>query len=71
MDNQSMDTKNPRNIGILLGVLYGISIRIIWDIDALKEYADLVSATFMFLVPLVIGFIRVHYELSRIFRMAR
>ena len=64
MDNKSMDTKHPKNIGILLGVLYGISIRIIWDIDALKEYAGLVTATFMFLVPLAIGFIRVHYELK-------
>ena len=59
-----MTLNEPKNIGILLGVLYGISIRIIWDIEALKDYAGLVTATFMFLVPLVIGFIRVHYELK-------
>jgi hypothetical protein len=59
-----MDTKDPKKIGILLGVLYGISIRIVLDIEALKDYADLVSATFMFMVPFVIGFIRVHYELK-------
>ena len=31
-----MTPNEPKNIGILLGVLYGISIRIIWDIEALK-----------------------------------
>lgn len=57
-----MDPKHPKNLGIILGVLYGISLRILWDIDAFQDIGGLVTLSFMFLVPFVIGFIRIHFE---------
>jgi len=57
-----MNLSHPRNLGILLGVLYGISIRLVLELDQLKEIGELVSMSFMFLVPFVIGFIRIYFE---------
>jgi hypothetical protein len=57
-----MSFNNPKYIGILLGVLYGISIRILWDLELLKSFGGLVTISFMFFVPAVIGFIRVYFE---------
>lgn len=57
-----MNPKHPKYIGIVLGVLYGLSIRIMWELDAFRNLGELVSASFMFVVPFVIGFIRIHFE---------
>ena len=57
-----MNSKTPQRIGIALGVLYGIAIRLLWELDELNEWGGLVTISFMFLVPFVIGYIRVHYE---------
>lgn len=57
-----MTSKHPKYIGIILGVLYGLSLRLLWEIEGLKDFGGLVTATFMFLVPFVIGFIRIHFE---------
>lgn len=58
-----MSFNNPKHIGIFLGVLYGILARILLDIEFLKDYVNLVSVSFVFFVPFVIGFIRIHFEL--------
>jgi hypothetical protein len=59
-----MNKDLPRNIGILLAVIYGVSLRVLFELNTLKEYAEIVSITFMFLVPFVIGYIRIHFELK-------
>jgi hypothetical protein len=59
-----MNLKNPRNVGILLGVLYGISIRLLLELNLFNEIGDLVSISFMFLVPFAIGFIRIYFEMK-------
>ncbi|NIB45235.1 hypothetical protein HBA55_37030 [Pseudomaricurvus alkylphenolicus] len=57
-----MNTKLPKYIGIILGVLYGLSIRVLWELDVLRNLGGVVTVSFMFFVPFVIGFIRVHFE---------
>lgn len=57
-----MNPKHPKYIGIILGVLYGLSFRVLWDIEALHDFGGLVTISFMFLVPFAIGFIRIHFE---------
>lgn len=57
-----MNPKHPKYIGIILGVLYGLSIRLLWEIEGLRNVGGLVTATFMFFVPLAIGYIRIFFE---------
>lgn len=57
-----MNPKSPKYIGIFLGVLYGLSLRLLWEIEALEHIGTLVTVSFMFFVPFVIGFIRIHFE---------
>jgi hypothetical protein len=57
-----MNPKHPKYIGIILGVLYGISLRLLWEVEALRDFGGLVTVSFMFFVPFVIGFIRIHFE---------
>lgn len=60
--NLSSVISSPKKLGIMLGVLYGLSIRLIWELDHLKGIGELVTMTFMFGVPFVVGFIRIYYE---------
>lgn len=56
---------NPKTLsytGIILGVLYGLSVRILGEMRVVEEYGAIVTISFMFIVPFVIGFIRVHFE---------
>ncbi len=57
-----MNTYFPKYLGIALGVIYGLSIRLLWELEALSNIGGLVTASFMFLVPCVIGFIRIYFE---------
>ncbi len=57
-----MNPKHPKYIGIILGVLYGLSFRLFWGSEAFRDVGGLVTASFMFFVPFVIGFIRIHFE---------
>lgn len=57
-----MNPKHPKYIGIILGVLYGILLRIWWEAEAFHGFGGLVTISFMFFVPFVIGFIRIHFE---------
>lgn len=57
-----MNPKHPKYIGIILGVLYGLSLRLLWEVEALRDVGGLVTVSFMFFVPFVIGFIRIHFE---------
>ena len=57
-----MNPKHPKYIGIILGVLYGLSLRVLWEVEALRDIGGLVTISFMFFVPFVIGFIRIHFE---------
>lgn len=57
-----MNPQHPKYIGIFLGVLYGLSLRLLWEAEALRNVGRLVTVSFMFLVPFVIGFIRIHFE---------
>ncbi len=57
-----MNPKHPKYIGIFLGVLYGLSLRLLWEVDAFRDIGGLVTISFMFFVPFVIGFIRIHFE---------
>jgi hypothetical protein len=59
-----MNVSHPRNLGILLGVLYGISIRLALEVDIFNGIGELVSISFMFLVPFAIGFIRIYFEVK-------
>lgn len=52
----------PMFIGLTFGVLYGLSIRILWGLEGMKNIGGLVTFSFMVLVPFAVGFIRVHYE---------
>jgi hypothetical protein len=57
-----MNPKHPKYIGIILGVLYGLSLRILWEVEFLRDLGGLVTVSFLFFVPFVIGFIRIHFE---------
>lgn len=57
-----MNPKHPKYIGIILGVLYGLSIRVYWELEGNVNIGGVVTASFLFLVPFVIGFIRIHFE---------
>lgn len=57
-----MNPKHPKYIGIILGVLYGLSLRLLWEVEALRDFGGLVTVSFMFIVPFVIGYIRIHFE---------
>jgi hypothetical protein len=57
-----MKNFSPKHIGIFLGVLYGIIIRILWELEQLNGIGGLVTFSFMFIVPFVIGFIRIYFE---------
>lgn len=59
-----MNLNHPKNLGIFLGVLYGISIRLVMDLEVYETLGDLVSISFMFLVPFAIGFIRIYFEVK-------
>ena len=59
-----MNLTHPKNLGILLGVLYGISIRLFLEFEFFKWVGDLVSISFMFFVPYAIGFIRIYFEMK-------
>ncbi len=57
---------SPKSIGILMGVLYGISMRIFLEVSGTFNFGSLVTISFMFLVPVAIGFIRVHFEYNQL-----
>jgi hypothetical protein len=57
-----MKFSSPKILGVVLGVLYGISIRLLFELDQLKGIGELVTISFMFVVPFVIGFIRIFFE---------
>ena len=57
-----MNPKHPKYIGIILGVLDGLSLRLLWELEALRDIGGLVTLSFMFFVPFAIGFIRIHFE---------
>lgn len=59
-----MNLNHPKNLGIFLGVLYGISIRLVMELEVYQTLGDLVSISFMFLVPFAIGFIRIYFEVK-------
>lgn len=58
-----MNQKVPTFIGIFLGALYGLFIRVLLESKPFGNHGGIVTISFMFFVPLVIGFIRVHFEL--------
>ena len=57
-----MQLNSPKSIGILLGTLYGIFMRLFVELVNAYNLGDLVSISFMFLVPVAIGYIRIHFE---------
>ncbi|WP_405598496.1 MULTISPECIES: hypothetical protein [unclassified Pseudoalteromonas] len=57
-----MQLTSPKAVGIFLGVLYGISMRIVIEFSTALNFGSLVTISFMFLVPVAIGYIRVHFE---------
>ncbi|MFK3871512.1 SRPBCC family protein [Pseudoalteromonas rhizosphaerae] len=57
-----MRTLSPKYIGIILGVLYGISIRVFLEFSDAFNFGSLVTISFMFLVPIAIGYIRIYFE---------
>ena len=57
-----MRTFSPKYIGIILGVLYGISMRLFLEFSDKFNFGSLVTISFMFLVPVAIGYIRVYFE---------
>jgi len=59
---QAMWPLSPKSIGILLGVLYGLSMRIFLELANTINFGSLVTISFMFLVPVAIGYIRIHFE---------
>lgn len=59
-----MQLNSPKSIGILLGTLYGVLMRLFIELFNIYNLSSLVSISFMFLVPIAIGYIRIHYELN-------
>ena len=57
-----MQLNSPKSIGILLGTLYGIFMRLFVELVNAYNLGSLVSISFMFLVPVAIGYIRIHFE---------
>ncbi|MDP2486439.1 hypothetical protein Q8W28_12065 [Pseudoalteromonas marina] len=57
-----MQFNSPKSIGILLGTLYGIFMRLFVELLDTYNFSSLVSISFMFLVPVAIGYIRIHFE---------
>lgn len=57
-----MTEKFARHLGIVLGALYGLGFRLLWELEALQSLGSLVTLSFMFLVPFVIGFIRIYCQ---------
>ncbi|EAW26912.1 hypothetical protein ATW7_16937 [Alteromonadales bacterium TW-7] len=57
-----MQFNSPKSIGILLGTLYGIFMRLFVELLDTYNLSSLVSISFMFLVPVAIGYIRIHFE---------
>ena len=57
-----MQFNSPKSIGILLGTLYGIFMRLFVELFDTYNLSSLVSISFMFLVPVAIGYIRIHFE---------
>lgn len=52
-----------KSIGILLGVLYGVGFWIFFaTLLSDKSVSGLVTISFLFIVPLAIGYIRIHFE---------
>ncbi len=58
-------TLSPSHIGIVCGALYGLLFRVVWELDKLSHLNGLVTASFLFLVPFAIGYIRIYYELKQ------
>lgn len=58
----TMQIQSPKSIGILLGTLYGIFMRLFVELLDTYNLSSLVSISFMFLVPVAIGYIRIHFE---------
>lgn len=58
-------TLSPSHIGIACGALYGLLFRVIWELDKLSHLNGLVTASFLFLVPFAIGYIRIYFELKQ------
>ncbi len=56
------NAKNAKYIGTLIGVVYGLAIRLLWEVDALQAIGGLVTISFMFIMPFAIGFMRIHFE---------
>ncbi len=50
-----------RNLGILIGTVYALVLRLIFDINFIGEAFDLFSITFIWLTPIVIGLIPLFY----------
>lgn len=55
-------SNKPTYIGLTFGVLYGLSLRLLFGMNGIEKVGGLVTFSFLFLVPYAIGFIRVHYE---------
>lgn len=57
-----MKMLSPKHIGIILGALYGIAMRVFIEFGNTMNFSSLVTISFMFLVPVAIGYIRIYYE---------
>jgi uncharacterized membrane protein len=57
-----MQLNSPRSVGILLGAFYGITMRVFIELMDAYNLGSLVTLSFMFLVPIAIGYVRIHFE---------
>lgn len=56
------DIMTSKQLGLLLGVLYGVLVRILWEVD-LAQYVDkTVLIAMLLFVPAVFGFLQIYYD---------
>lgn len=60
--------KYSQYIGILIGVLYGLIIRILGGMDYFEEIFDVFSITFLWITPIIVGLIPILISSNEIYQ---
>lgn len=55
-------------IGIFLGVVYGLFVRVIVDIDSIGDYYGIYSVTFIWITPIIIGLIPILFTSNEVYK---
>lgn len=55
-------------LGIILGVLYGLMVRILGDSERLEDYYTIYSISFLWVTPIIIGLIPILFSSNEIYK---